>query len=129
MAIKIFVKDKALFARLRGLPREALLRTPIETVPFCVRALNAFSRMSIKTIEDLATRTRFELLKSRNLGRVSVKQIEVYLEALGLALGMHPSAESEAEQLLKVEQQKNEKLVALLQKSQGLIAELQEALR
>ncbi len=128
-AMKIYTKDKPLFAHLKALPREKLLETPVHVVPFGNRAQGVFDRRAIKTLADLAKMSRFELLKIQNLGRQTVEIIEFYLEELGLFLG--------APQLplwVKVEPPpppkppeptKEEKVLALMERQRELIAEME----
>lgn len=51
-----------------------------------VRAYNGLRNAAISTIGDLVARTEQELLKERNIGRKSLKEVEAILDSLGLTL-------------------------------------------
>lgn len=52
------------------------------------RALNCMDNVKIIYIGDLATKTEYELLKIKNMGRVSINEIKSKLSLMGLDLGM-----------------------------------------
>ena len=51
-----------------------------------VRARNCLDNAGIKTLGDLLQRREVELLRSKNLGRTSLKEIGVWLGSMGLRL-------------------------------------------
>ncbi len=63
-----------------------LLSRSIKELDLSVRSENCLLRAGIKTIGDLVACTREDLLGIRNLGRVSLKEIEQKLDSLGLKL-------------------------------------------
>jgi DNA-directed RNA polymerase subunit alpha len=64
---------------------EFLLR-PVRDLEFSIRSENCLLRGGIHTIGDLLRKSRDELLKIRNLGKVSLKEIDEKLEIAGLKL-------------------------------------------
>ncbi|MEW6743002.1 MAG: DNA-directed RNA polymerase subunit alpha [Planctomycetota bacterium] len=65
-----------------------LLCRPIEELDLSVRAKNCLDSENIATVGDLVRRTEAELLKVRNFGRTSLKEIKKKLMDLNLSLGM-----------------------------------------
>jgi DNA-directed RNA polymerase subunit alpha len=53
-----------------------------------VRSANCLQQANIKTIGDLVQRTEAEMLKTKNFGRKSLKEIKEILAEMGLSLGM-----------------------------------------
>jgi len=51
-----------------------------------VRARNILDNMGIKTFDDLAKKRSSEILGQRNLGRTTLREIQMALAARGLAL-------------------------------------------
>lgn len=60
----------------------------LTSLGFHVRVLNTFRAAEIKTLYDLVRQPREHLLKFRNFGKKSMKEIEDTLSAMGLELGM-----------------------------------------
>ena len=54
-----------------------------------IRACNGLANARIEYVFQLVTRTEAEILKTRNLGGKSMREIVSSIEALGLRLGMH----------------------------------------
>jgi DNA-directed RNA polymerase subunit alpha len=67
--------------------REVLNRS-VEELELSVRSSNCLRRANIKTLGDLVGRTEQEMLKYRNFGKQSLKEIGEILEGMGLHLGM-----------------------------------------
>ncbi len=59
---------------------------PIHELELSIRSENCLLRGGIQTIGDLVHKSREELLKIRNLGKISLKEIEERLDALGYEL-------------------------------------------
>ena len=57
--------------------------TSIESLELSIRAENCLRRAEIKTIDDLCQKTETEMIKIRNLGRKSFKEIKDKLNARG----------------------------------------------
>jgi len=70
------------------LQHEELLNTSIYDLDFSVRVKTVFRVSEIKTLKDLVQKNRRELLKHRNFGRRSLREIEQRLESYGLSLDM-----------------------------------------
>ncbi len=66
--------------------KEKLLDITIEEMDLKVRAFNCLKRAGINTVGDLLQRTHEELGKVRNMGKVSVKEVEEKLHDMGLSL-------------------------------------------
>jgi len=69
-----------------GLEENALLARPIKDLELSIRSENCLLRGGVQTIGDLVSRGKAELLKIRNLGKVSLKEIEEKLEKFGLTI-------------------------------------------
>ncbi len=68
--------------------RNKILRTPITDFELSVRSRNCLSKMGIRTLGDLVTKTENELLSYKNFGETSLMEIQEILRAKGLRLGM-----------------------------------------
>lgn len=64
-----------------------LLRS-VDELELSVRSANCLSNADIKRIGDLVQRTENEMLKTKNFGRKSLKEIKEILGEMGLSLGM-----------------------------------------
>ncbi len=64
-----------------------LLRA-VSELELSVRSANCFCNTDIKRIGDLVQKTESELLKVKNFGRKSLKEIKEILSEMGLSLGM-----------------------------------------
>ena len=58
--------------------------TPIEDLDLSVRSYNCLKRCGIHTLKDLTSMTRDDMMKVRNLGKRSLKEIESKLKEIGL---------------------------------------------
>src|SRR5512142_1336816 len=61
---------------------------PVEEQELSVRSANCLQNANIKTIGDLVLKTEAEMLKTKNFGRKSLKEIKEILAEMGLSLGM-----------------------------------------
>lgn len=66
---------------------ENLLRS-VDELDLSVRAENCLQAANIKYIGDLVQKSEAEMLKTKNFGRKSLKEIKELLAEMGLALGM-----------------------------------------
>lgn len=66
--------------------KEKVLEMTIEELDLSVRSYNCLKRASINTVEDLTNRTEEDMMKVRNLGRKSLEEVLLKLQALGLLL-------------------------------------------
>ncbi len=66
---------------------ENLLRS-VDELDLSVRAENCLQAANIKHIGDLVQKTEGEMLKTKNFGRKSLREIKELLDEMGLSLGM-----------------------------------------
>jgi DNA-directed RNA polymerase subunit alpha len=66
---------------------ENLLRS-VDELELSVRSANCLQNANIKLIGDLVQKTESEMLKTKNFGRKSLKEIKEILSEMGLSLGM-----------------------------------------
>ena len=60
------------------------LETPIEDLDFSVRAFNCLKRANINTLGDLTEKSELEMMKIRNLGKKSLKEVIDKIKGMGL---------------------------------------------
>jgi len=60
------------------------LETPIDELDFSVRAYNCLKRAGINTLGDLTEKTETEMMKIRNLGKKSLKEVIDKIKDMGL---------------------------------------------
>ncbi len=66
---------------------ENLFRS-VDELELSVRSANCLQQANIKTIGDLVQKSEAEMLKTKNFGRKSLKEIKEILSEMGLQLGM-----------------------------------------
>ncbi|MBQ4145597.1 MAG: DNA-directed RNA polymerase subunit alpha [Clostridia bacterium] len=66
--------------------KEKVLETTIEELDLSVRSYNCLKRAGINTVQDLTKRSENDMMKVRNLGRKSLEEVIVKLQAMDLAL-------------------------------------------
>ena len=59
------------------------LETPIEDLDFSVRAFNCLKRANINTLGDLTEKSELEMMKIRNLGKKSLKEVIDKIKGMG----------------------------------------------
>ena len=67
-------------------PKEKALGTTIEDLDFSVRAYNCLKRANIHNLQDLVNMTEGDMMKIRNLGKKSLKEVHDKIRELGLSL-------------------------------------------
>ena len=67
-------------------PKVKALETTIEDLDFSVRAYNCLKRAGIHTLQDLVNRSENDMMKIRNLGKKSLKEVLDKVKELGLLL-------------------------------------------
>ncbi len=72
----------------KGLPVDLFLK-PIDELEFSVRAHNCLIGAGIKRVIDLVNMTEEDILKIKNFGRKSLREVKEILSAFGLYLGMN----------------------------------------
>ncbi len=60
------------------------LETPIDDLDFSVRAYNCLKRTNVNTLGDLTEKTELEMMKIRNLGKKSLKEVIDKIKEMGL---------------------------------------------
>ena len=64
----------------------AVLNTNIEELDLSARSFNCLKRAGINTVADLTNKTEDEMMKVKNLGKKSLDEVRLKLEAMGLSL-------------------------------------------
>ena len=67
-------------------PKAKALETTIEDLDFSVRAYNCLKRAGVHTLQDLVNKSESEMMKIRNLGKKSLKEVLDKVRDLGLVL-------------------------------------------
>ena len=67
-------------------PKVKALETSIEDLDFSVRAYNCLKRAGIHTLQDLVNKSEPEMMKIRNLGKKSLKEVLDKIREMGLVL-------------------------------------------
>lgn len=65
-------------------PIAKTLETPVEELDLSVRAYNCLKRAGLHTLQDLTSMTENEMIKIRNLGKKSLKEVMDKIKELGL---------------------------------------------
>ena len=61
------------------------LETPVEELDLSVRAYNCLKRAAINNVQDLVNKSENEMMKIRNLGRKSLKEVMDKIKEMGLS--------------------------------------------
>lgn len=67
-------------------PKQKALETTIEDLDLSVRAYNCLKRAGIHTLHDLINKSATEMMKIRNLGKKSLKEVLDKVKEMGLSL-------------------------------------------
>ena len=67
-------------------PKVKALETSIEDLDFSVRAYNCLKRAGIHTLQDLVNKSESEMMKIRNLGKKSLKEVLDKIKEMNLSL-------------------------------------------
>ena len=67
-------------------PTKKALETPIEDLDFSVRAYNCLKRAGVHTLQDLVNKSNSDVMKIRNLGKKSLKEVLDKVKELNLTL-------------------------------------------
>lgn len=84
--VEVSLNEELVAAEKEQLP--AILSRSIDTLEFSVRTANCLQNFGIKTIGELVQKSEHELLRSKNFGRKSLKEIKEALGEMGLRLNM-----------------------------------------
>ncbi len=66
-------------------PQQKLLETSIDNLDLSVRAYNCLNRAGINNVQDLVNKSENEMMKIRNLGRKSLKEVMDKIKDMGLS--------------------------------------------
>lgn len=66
--------------------KSTIMDTNIEELDLSARSFNCLKRAGINTVADLANKTEEEMMKVKNLGKKSLDEVRLKLEAMGLSL-------------------------------------------
>ena len=66
-------------------PKVKALETSIDDMEFSVRAYNCLKRSNINTMQDLVNMKESEIMKIRNLGKKSLKEVIDKVKSMGLS--------------------------------------------
>jgi DNA-directed RNA polymerase subunit alpha len=66
-------------------PRQKALETSIDDLELSVRAYNCLKRAGINQVQDLVNKTENEMMKIRNLGKKSLKEVMDKIKEMGLS--------------------------------------------
>ena len=66
-------------------PSVKILETSIDDLDFSVRAYNCLKRAAINNVQDLVNKSENEMMKIRNLGRKSLKEVMDKIKEMGLS--------------------------------------------
>lgn len=64
--------------------KQKKLETPIDDLDFSVRAYNCLKRAGVNTLGDLTEKTELDMMKIRNLGKKSLKEVIDKIKEMGL---------------------------------------------
>ncbi|MCF7936231.1 MAG: DNA-directed RNA polymerase subunit alpha [Synergistales bacterium] len=87
---------------------DAFLSRPVRDLELSIRSENCLLRGGVHTVGDLVGRSRDELLKIRNLGKISLREIEEKLEAFGYTLRPAGSESRKKQQRQQQQQESDE---------------------
>ena len=76
---------KGLMAEVDEDPKVKALETSIDDMEFSVRAYNCLKRSGINTMQDLVNRKESDMMKIRNLGKKSLKEVLDKVREMGLS--------------------------------------------
>lgn len=71
---------------LKSLDKESILDLPITKFEFSVRTMKCLTKTDIKTVKDLSSHTREDLMNIKNFGKGCLQEIEEKLKELDLSL-------------------------------------------
>lgn len=77
-------EDVVVFNAEEEKPKDKYEDMSIEELDFSVRSYNCLKRAAITTVSELCNKTEEEMMKVRNLGKKSLKEVKDKLEELGL---------------------------------------------
>jgi DNA-directed RNA polymerase subunit alpha len=83
------VKEEDFMIEREDEQNSQILEMQIEDLDLSVRSYNCLKRAGINTVEELTQKTEEDMMKVRNLGKKSLKEVKQKLDELGLGLARH----------------------------------------
>ena len=66
-------------------PKQKILEMSIDDLELSVRAYNCLKRAAINNVQDLVNKSENDMMKIRNLGRKSLKEVMDKIKEMGLS--------------------------------------------
>ena len=85
------ISEKEFMTQEKEKVNNAILELKLEELGLAIRPYNCLKRANINTVGDLVQKTEEEMMKIRNLGRKSLKEVVKVLHEKGLSLKDSPS--------------------------------------
>lgn len=83
------VKEEEFMIEREDEQNSQILEMQIEDLDLSVRSYNCLKRAGINTVEELTRKSEEDMMKVRNLGKKSLKEVKQKLDELGLGLARH----------------------------------------
>ncbi len=83
------VKEEDFMVEREDEQNSQILEMQIEDLDLSVRSYNCLKRAGINTVEELTQKSEEDMMKVRNLGKKSLKEVKQKLDELGLGLARH----------------------------------------
>ena len=83
------VKEEEFMIEREDEQNSQILEMQIEDLDLSVRSYNCLKRAGINTVEELTQKSEEDMMKVRNLGKKSLKEVKQKLDELGLGLARH----------------------------------------
>ncbi len=83
------VKEEEFMIEREDEQNSQILEMQIEDLDLSVRSYNCLKRAGINTVEELTQKSEEDMMKVRNLGKKSLKEVKLKLDELGLGLARH----------------------------------------
>jgi DNA-directed RNA polymerase subunit alpha len=83
------VKEEDFMTEREDEQNSQIMEMQIEDLDLSVRSYNCLKRAGINTVQELTLKTEEDMMKVRNLGKKSLKEVKQKLDELGLSLARH----------------------------------------
>jgi DNA-directed RNA polymerase subunit alpha len=83
------VKEEEFMVEREDEQNSQILEMQIEDLDLSVRSYNCLKRAGINTVDELTQKSEEDMMKVRNLGKKSLKEVKQKLDELGLGLARH----------------------------------------
>ena len=84
MSLGVATNDVEIMIEKEEDKKEKVLEMTVEELDLSVRSYNCLKRAGIQTVQDLASKSEDDMIKVRNLGKKSLKEVKEKLIELGL---------------------------------------------